>query len=292
MRQVDDKAYQINVLNSHNLEYRLKLDVVETKMEEGNSQGFQEPLAGNNQEDEEIQAIKETLESGNVPKTWTDIYLVQDGLVYNLFGKDEDIRPRLYVSKIIRVHILKECHDNMGHLGIDKTHDLISRKYYWPGLYKKINKYINACMICQSRSSKQNASPLLETDIPSYPFQKISMDISGPNGETSQGNIYIVSFVDLLSNLPEAFAVSDKKAQTIADLILTGKFPRYGAPLQLVTDKGKGNVNEVMRETLHSLNIQHITTSPYHLQSNAKVERFHRFLGDVLSKLTGGNCRD
>ena len=38
-------------------------------------------------------------------------------------------------------------------------------------------------MICQSRSGKQNASQLLKTDIPSWPFQKISMDISGSNGE-------------------------------------------------------------------------------------------------------------
>ena len=145
-------------------------------------------------------------------------------------------------------------------------------------------------MICQSRSSKQNASPLL--DISSYPFQKISMDISGPYGEMSQGNMYIVSFVDRLSNWPEDFAVSDKRVQTIVDLIRTKIFPRYEALLQLVTDNGKENVNEVTRETLQSLNIQLITTSPYHPQINAKVERFHRFLGDVLSKLTGGNSRD
>ena len=135
----------------------------------------------------------------------------------------------MYVSKIIRGHILKECHDKMGHLGIDKTHDPISRKYFWPKLYKEIIKYINACVICQSRSSKQNVSPLMETDIPSYPFRKISMDISGPYGETSQGNIYIVSFVDLQSYWPEAFAVSSKRTQTIADLILTEIFPWYGA---------------------------------------------------------------
>ena len=89
-----------------------------------------------------------------------------------------------------------------------------------------------------------------------------------------------------MANWLEAYAVANKKAQNVASLILTEIFPRYGAPLEIVTDNGAENVNEIMREIMASLNIKHITTSPYHPQSNTKVERFHRFLGDILSKLT------
>lgn len=35
--------------------------------------------------------------------------------------------------------------------------------------------------------------------------------------------------------------------------------------------------------------MKHVTTSPYHLQSNSKVERFHRTLANVLGKLTSGD---
>ena len=185
VKQVNDKAYQIKILILHNLEDRLKLDEADTEMEEGNSQGYQEILAGNIQEDEVIQAIKETIELENTPKTRKYKFLVQDGLVYHISGKGEDIRPRLYVAKIIRGYISKKSHDNMGHLGVEKKHDLISGKNYWPGLYKNIKKFVNACMICQSRSGKQKVSPLLKTYIPSYPFKKISMNISGPYGESS-----------------------------------------------------------------------------------------------------------
>ena len=44
-----------------------------------------------------------------------------------------------------------------------------------------------------------------------------------------------------------------------------------------------------MKETLEALNISHVTTSFYHPQSNSKVERFHRTLHDVLSKLIDDN---
>ena len=51
-------------------------------------------------------------------------------------------------------------------------------------------------------------------------------------------------------------------------------------------DNGAENVNEIMRETMASLNKKHITTSQYHPQGNTKVECFYLFLGDILSKFT------
>ncbi len=80
--------------------------------------------------------------------------------------------------------------------------------------------------------------------------------------------------------------MADKKAQTITRLILTEIFPQYGSPLELVTDNGTENVNEIIRETMISLNIYHITTRPYHPQSNSGLEHFHRFLGDILRTCT------
>ena len=114
------------------------------------------------------------------------------------------------------------------------------------------------------------------------PLKKISVDVSGPYSESSQGNKYIVNFVDW----PEAYAAPDKKTQTVAGLLLTEVILRFGTSLELVSDNGPKNVNEVMRQTMESLNIKHIVTSPYHPLANVKVERFHCFLGDTLAKLT------
>ena len=69
--------YQVIPRNKPLLENEV---IVVEAIDVGNSQSYQESLAGNIQEDEEIQAIKETIETGNAPKTWTDRYLVQDGL--------------------------------------------------------------------------------------------------------------------------------------------------------------------------------------------------------------------
>ena len=59
--------------------------------------------------------------------------------------------------------------------------------------------------------------------------------------------------------------------------------------MQIVTDNGSENVNKVVQETMWSLNIHHVQTSVYSPQSNAKVDRFHRTLHDVLSKKLSEN---
>ena len=103
------------------------------------------------------------------------------------------------------------------------------------------------------------------------------------------GNKYIIAFVDWYSGWPEAFPVADKTAETVTDLILQQIFPRFGCPLQIVSDNGSENVNKMVRETLEKLKIDHVLTSVYHPQSNAKCERFHRTLHDILAKAVADN---
>lgn len=98
-----------------------------------------------------------------------------------------------------------------------------------------------------------------------------------------------MGFVDLLSGWPEAYAVPDKTAATIAHLIIEEIFPRHGAPMEIITDNGTENENRTVKETLEALNISHVKTSYYHPQSNAKVERFHRTLHDVMAKKMDDN---
>ena len=103
------------------------------------------------------------------------------------------------------------------------------------------------------------------------------------------GNKYITAFVDWFSGWPEAFALPDKTADTVAQLIIEEIYPRHGCALQIVSDNGTENVNRTVKETLAKLKIDNVLTSIYHPQSNAKVERFHRTLHDILAKKISDN---
>ena len=88
---------------------------------------------------------------------------------------------------------------------------------------------------------------------------------------------------------PEAFAVPNKKAETVAHLLVEEIFPRFGGPLQLVTDNGPENANKILAKTLKELKIHHVFTSYYHPQGNGKVERLHRIMNDMLAKNVNDN---
>ena len=41
-----------------------------------------------------------------------------------------------------RKRIIKSIHD-ASHMGINRTLDMVSRKYYWPGLTKDVQSYVS-----------------------------------------------------------------------------------------------------------------------------------------------------
>ncbi|XP_046368484.2 uncharacterized protein K02A2.6-like [Haliotis rufescens] len=239
--------------------------------------------------DENITSIKEQLEKGHGDKSHLKRYLVINDLLYYVSAIEDDPSPRLYVPEKFKQIVVTQYHDANGYMGIDKTFEAIKLKYYWPNLYREITECIGKCITCQSRTMKAQKPALQETEIPPYPFAKVSMDLSGPYPTTLSGNKYIIGFVDHFSGWPEAYAVPDKSAETVAHLILEEIFPRFGCPLQIVTDNGTENINKVVSETLSALGINHVRTSFYHPQSNARVERFHRTLHDVLAKKLNDN---
>lgn len=239
--------------------------------------------------DPEIRDMRLKIQQGRAEKSVLKKHMLIDDVLYFLSSPEHNPTVRLYVPAHYRPTMLKSYHDDHGHFGLDKTFDSIREKYYWPNLYKEIDDHVSKCITCSLRNLKKLKPPTQETDILPYPFAKLGLDLSGSYPRSLSGNRYIVGFVDVFSGWPEAFAVPDKKAENIAHLLIDEIFPRYGAPLQIITDNGTENENRIVKETLMTLNISHVTTSYYHPQSNVKVERFHRTLHNVIAKKLDDN---
>ena len=283
---VSDKSYQISALNSNRFNpgwyasCKLPPDDPVSKP----TLADDIDIVAEQSKDAILMEVKYGLENDKLSPSLQKKHMIMDNILYYISNVDSDPVLRLYIPEQLRGAVIKQYHDENGHMGLDKTHDAIKIKYYWPNLYKQLYTYIGSCVICQSRNLRKTKAPVQETDIPPYAFAKVGLDLSGPYPTSLSGNRYIVGFVDWFSGFPEAFAVPDKSADTIAHLLIEEIFSRYGAILELVTDNGSENCNKTVRETLQALNVRHVTTSLYHPNSNGKVERFHRVLNDILAK--------
>ena len=40
---------------------------------------------------------------------------------------------------------LEACHENMGHLGIERTTALLKDHFYWPSITKDVEKHVKSC---------------------------------------------------------------------------------------------------------------------------------------------------
>jgi len=70
------------------------------------------------------------------------LYELRNGLVY----RKSKNRLLFYVPSEMQDHVIRASHDDMGHIGIERTVELIKRVYWFPKLKEFVKKYIENCL--------------------------------------------------------------------------------------------------------------------------------------------------
>ena len=133
--------------------------------------------------DKSIVEIKKHLEENTGTNTIQNNHIHLDNIVYYLSNADADPVLRLYIPSHLRKYVIRQYHDLNGHIGTERCFYTIKSKYFWPNLFKDLHAYINNYIPCQTRNARQIRAPLQETDIPPFPFSRVSLDVSGPYPE-------------------------------------------------------------------------------------------------------------
>ncbi|MCP3663175.1 MAG: hypothetical protein GY696_11885, partial [Gammaproteobacteria bacterium] len=143
---------------------------------------------------------------------------------------------RWVVPAGLKLQLLRQYHEDLGHFGVNKVQKLLSRKYYWIRLTADVQNHIRTCISCQKRKTpipKPNP-PLQSITIPG-PFHTIAADIL-ELPLTQDGNRYALVFVDMFTKWPEAVALPDQTAERVAKHFMELVVCRFGSPIRLLTD--------------------------------------------------------
>ena len=91
----------------------------------------------------------------------------QNGLL--LYGS------RIVVPKSLRRETLSKIHN--GHQGIQQCRLRANISVWWPGISNEIENMVKQCPTC-ARQFSPRKEPMIATELPQYPWQKVGADFS------------------------------------------------------------------------------------------------------------------
>nr|XP_055037759.1 uncharacterized protein K02A2.6-like [Misgurnus anguillicaudatus] len=182
---------------------------------------------------------------------------------------------RLIIPECMRPDILQRLHQ--GHQGINKCLARARESVWWPGITSAVKQMVERCQIC-AREAQIPAEPLLTTELPNRPWQRVAADLF----QWQNGNYLVM--IDYFSRYIEVCSLqsSTSAKQTIARF--KAVFARYGCPEVLVTDNGPQFSCYEFAQFAQDYDFTHVTSSPYYPRGNGEAERAVRTVKSLLAK--------
>ena len=181
--------------------------------------------------------------------------------------------------------VFKELHNNLGHLGADRVHDLARKRFYWPRMKQSIEKYVTKQCRCimskiPNNPDKAPLSPITTT----YPLELLTIDFV--HLDKSKGNYnYALVCCDHFTKFVQIYATKTKKGIAAADKVYNEFILKFGAPTRIHSDQGGDFINGLFKRLHQLTGTAQSRTTPYHPQGNGLTERMNRTLIGMLKTL-------
>jgi len=186
----------------------------------------------------------------------------------------------------LRLSIIHDAHDNLGHKGFYSTRRTVADHFWWPSLDSDVKWYVETCHQCQLRQMTQARLPPT-VDAPATLFHKAYIDtMYMPH---TSGFQYIVQAWCSLTTWPKWCVLRVETSHTLGAFIFENLLCRWGAVGEIVTDNGTAYVT-VLDWLSSRYGIRHIRISAYNSRANGIVERQHRTIRDSLVKTCDGDA--
>lgn len=215
---------------------------------------------------------------------------------YNLINgrlyRNDNNKPLFVVPKSVRWRVVKLCHDDMGHFGLDKTLQRMKQHFWFPKIRKYVKDYIAACMECCYNKAKGGKPEgcLHVSDPEPIPFRQIHIDHLGPFIKSKRGYCYVLAISDAFSKYLIVKPVRNTKTQPVINVVneITSYF---GLPKTIISDRGTAFSSKMFEQYCQQNHIHHISTAVRTPRANGQVERANKTILNFIRTSTA-NVKD
>ena len=215
-------------------------------------------------------------------------YLLKiDGILHRTVQLKHQVHPvnQLVLPYRFRKRMVLACHDELGHLGMDRTLAILQNRVYWPGMSRDIREHIRTCVRCERFKQQASVEEITQT-VATYPLELVHADFLTIGGKKDvRKDINIIVVTDHFTRFARAYVTSSLSAATAAKKLFEEYFTQYGWPTKLITDQGGAFESKLFKALMSEAGVKKIQTTPYCPQGNAQCERFNRTLIGMLGTM-------
>jgi hypothetical protein len=240
------------------------------------------------QDDKEIVTIKQILESGDRQgnsrgnRDVFENYTLKCGKVHKVTSRG----ACWVVPKLSRFQLLRMAHDDSGHVGVEKTYEVLAEKFWFRHMGRFVTKYVRNCLHClffKPPAGKPQGSLHPIKRIP-QPFDTVHVDHLGPFVKTKNGNVHILVIIDAFTKFILLHPVRSTKSRYVISSFR--EFIKlFGTPKRIISDRGKAFDNKAFHSFCRELPITDHLNATAMPRGNGQIERYNQVLLDTLSTM-------
>jgi transposase InsO family protein len=186
-------------------------------------------------------------------------------------------------------------HEQSAHPGMDRTLSTMKINYFWETMRIETQNHCAGCRMCELRKAYHGKPKVPVQKYPGVacPFSRMHIDLTGELPTTDgNGSKYIMVVKDYHTKFVWLFALKNKDAISVADMLVTELYCRWGIPETLVSDRGSEFRNKLEARIAHIFRVNKIATTPYNPRANGFVEQHNKTLKDQLYNFVDQRQKD
>ena len=148
-------------------------------------------------------------------------------------------RQQLVLPSKFKPLVYNELHVNMGHLGVERTLELIKERFFWPKMENDVRYFVSkVCPCVKKKRPNINPEAPLQTIQSAAPMELLCMDFL--HLDTCSGGFeYLLVITDHFTRYTQVYPTKNKEAKTAADRLYNDFILRFGIPGEILHDQGR-----------------------------------------------------
>ena len=191
---------------------------------------------------------------------------------------------QLVLSTTLRIQALKGCYDDLGHLGIDRTLDLLRDQFYLPDRIEDMTRHIRQCERCLRFKASPKRPPMENVEA-TYPMELVHMDYFMIEANEGGKDVHILVITDHFTWFVQAIVTSSQAAKCTVHNLWEKFIVHYGLPENILTNQGPNCESDLLKALCEVAQVKKMRTSGYHPQTNGQCECFNVTLINMLGTL-------